>query len=330
MPRGGWGASAAPQRGTAPAHPGSQWTPIASSPLNVARASHGGAKINNSIFVLGGWPDRLFSRAITEVERLDKIGDPWQLLPPLKTGRGNLAAAALDGRLYAMGGYDQAGNPLASVEAFEPAQDTAWSRVADLPEARGACAAAATRDRIYLTGGDDDTAAPSLNTLVAYDPGTNQWQARAAMPTRRSHLRLAYLDPYIYAIGGIGTGPNDAPLNTVERYDPRNNTWTPAAPMKTRRVNAGVAVVGKQIVVVGGGDGQDFNSLRPVQTSEIYDPAANAWTPFGPLLDPGRGGVTSAAVPGNRVLAIGGVFWTDQGFVMVKEVDRSPNVHHHN
>jgi len=89
-------------------------------------------------------------------------------------------------------------------------------------------------------------------------------------------------------------------------------------------------VVGKQIVVVGGGDRQDFNSLRPVQTSEIYDPAANAWTDFKPLLDPGRGGMTSAAAPGNRVLAIGGVFWTDQGFVMVKEVDRSPNVHHNN
>ena len=107
-------------QGTAPAHPGSQWTPVASSSLNVARASHAGAEINNSIFVLGGWPDRQFTRALTEVERLDKIGAPWQLLPPLNAGRGNPAAAALDGRLYAIGGYDQAGNALTSVEAIEP------------------------------------------------------------------------------------------------------------------------------------------------------------------------------------------------------------------
>src|SRR5215472_197739 len=101
MPRGGWGASAADQQENAPEHPGSQRTPIASSLLNVARPSHGGVVIENSIFVLGGWPDRLFSRAITEVERLDRIGGPWQLGPLLQIGRGNLGAAALGSYLYA-------------------------------------------------------------------------------------------------------------------------------------------------------------------------------------------------------------------------------------
>jgi N-acetylneuraminic acid mutarotase len=329
MPRGGWGASAAHQQGTAPAHPGSQWTPIASSALNVARASHAGAEINNSIFVLGGSPDRQMTRALTEVERLDKIGDPWQLLPSLNTGRGNPAAAALDGRLYAIGGYDQAGNALTSVEAIEPGQDTAWLPVADLSEPRGACAAAATQDRIYVTGGDDGTGAPSLNSLVVYDPGTDQWQTRASMITRRSNLKMVYLDPYIYAIGGFGTGPNDAPLNTVERYDPGSDTWTIVASMNTGRINVGTAIVGNQIVVVGGA-GQVSGHRQPLQTSEIYDPAADAWTNLDPLLDPGRGGVTSAAVQGNRVLAIGGALSTAQGLVMTQEVDRSPNVHHHN
>lgn len=329
MPRGGWGASTAHQQGTAPAHPGSQWTPIASSSLNVARASHAGAEINNSIFVLGGWPDGQFTPALTEVERLDKIGDPWRLLPSLEIGRGNLAAAALDGRLYAIGGYDQAGNALTSVEAIEPGEDTAWSAVADLPEPRGACAAAATQDRIYVTGGDDDTGAPSLNSLVVYDPGTNQWQARACMITRRSNLKMVYLHPYIYAIGGIGTGPNDPPLNTVERYDPRNNTWATVASMNTGRVTVGTAVVGNQIVVVGGAGGP-VGHRQPLQTSEVYDPAADTWTNLDASLDPGRVGVTSAAVQGNRVLAIGGFFLTPQGLVATKEVDRSPNVHHHN
>ena len=329
MARGGGGASAAPQQGTAPPHPGSQWAPVASSSLNVARAAHAGAEINNSIFVLGGWPDRQFTRALTEVERLDRIGDPWQLLPPLNTGRGNPAAAALNGRLYAIGGYSPQ-DALASVEAIEPGTDPAWSPVADLPAPRGACAAAATPDRIYVTGGDDGTGAPSLNSLVVYDPGTNQWQTRAPMITRRSNLQMVYLDPYIYTIGGIGTGPNDPPLKTVERYDPRNDTWTTVASMNTGRINVGTAVVGHQIVVVGGGGGPDFGHLQLLQTSEIYDPAADTWTMFDALLDPGRGSVTSAAVQGNRVLAIGGIFSTAQGFVATKEVDRSPNVHHRN
>lgn len=325
MPRG-WGAPAAHQQ----AHPGRQWAPVAASSLTVARATHAGAEINNSIFVLGGWNDPQFTRALTEVERLDRIGGPWQLLPPLNTGRGHPAAAALGGRLYAIGGYSPQ-DALASVEAFNPGEDPAWSPVAGLPEPRGACAAAAAQDRIYVTGGDDDTGAPSLNSLVVYDPGTDQWQPKAPMLTRRSNLKMVYLDPYIYAIGGVGTGPNDPILNTVERYDPRNNTWTTVASMNTGRINVGTAVVGNQIVVVGGGGGQDLGHLQLLQTSEIYDPAADTWTTLGPLLDPARGGVTSAAVPGNRVLAIGGARWTAEGgFVAAKEVDRSPNVHHHN
>jgi N-acetylneuraminic acid mutarotase len=254
------------------------------------------------------------------------------VLPSLKTGRGHPAVAALAGRLYAIGGYPAGPGALTSVEVFEPGQDTAWSPVADLPDrkGRGAGAAAATQDRIYVTGGDVGTRARSLNSLVAYDPQQNQWQTRAPMPTPRSNLKMVYLDPFIYAIGGIGTGQHDPPLHTVERYDPRNDTWATMAPMSTGRFNTGIAVVGNQILVVGGGGGADFSHAQPLQTSEIYSPDAGAgtWTMFAPLLIPGRSGLTSAAVPGtnpgtNIVLAIGGVFSTAQGFVMTKEVDRA-------
>ena len=102
------------------------------------------------------------------------------------------------------------------------------------------------------------------------DEGSNDHQAVKS--------EMVYLDPYVYAIGGIGTGPNDPPLNTVERYDPGNDTWTIVASMNTGRVNVGTAVVGNQIVVVRGGGGPDFAHLQPLQTSEIYDPATDAWT----------------------------------------------------
>jgi N-acetylneuraminic acid mutarotase len=252
----------------------------------------------------------------------------WQLLPKLQYGRGNPAAAALNGRLYAIGGYPTEAGALTSVEVIEPGRDQAWSRVADLPDprGRGSGAAAATRDRIYVTGGDDGTAtAVPLDSLVVYDPRANQWQYRTRMLTARSNLKLIYLDPYIYAIGGIATA---AALNTVERYDPRSDTWTTVAPMKSARVNPAPAVVGRQIVVVGGSDGPNFAGLQPLRTSEVYSPDTDSWTMLEPLLDPGRSGMTSAAVQGHRVLAIGGVFLTDQGFVVTQRVDRSPRIQH--
>jgi hypothetical protein len=67
MPRRRWYALAAHVLRIAPARPGSQWQPIAA--LNVARAAHGGAEIERAVFVLGGWPDTQFSRALAEVER---------------------------------------------------------------------------------------------------------------------------------------------------------------------------------------------------------------------------------------------------------------------
>ena len=336
MPRGAWGASAAPQgnvRRAAPAHPGSQWT--TSDPLNQARAAHGGAECGGAIFVLGGWPDFTFITALTDVERLDKVGDPWKKGPPLNEGRGNPAAAALNDRLYAIGGYPAGPGALTSVEVLDCGKGTAWSYVRPLPDpkGRGSGAAAAAGDRIYVTGGDDGTADPSRGTLLIYDPKTDQYDTGAPMPTPRSNLKLVHLNGSIYAIGGVANGsppgsqaPTGPALPTVERYDPVHDQWTAVASMITPRLNVATAVVGDQIVVIGGADGPDFNHLHPLETIEVYSPANDKWTKFDPPLNQARGAMTSARVQGNAVLAIGGAFSTGQSFAMTQEVDLGPKV----
>jgi Kelch motif len=331
MPRGIWGASAAPRsnvRSAAPARPSGQWT--ISAPLNQPRAAHGGAECGGAIFVLGGWPDLTFTTALTDVERLDKVGGPWQDGPPLNEGRGNPAAAALNDHLYAIGGYPaQAGIALSSVEVLDCGKGTAWSSVRPLPDpkGRGSGAAAAAGNRIYATGGDDGTTAPSLGTLLIYDPKTDQWDTGAPMPTPRSNLKLVHLNGHIYAIGGIANGkPTGPALPTVERYDPAQDQWAAVAPMNTPRVNPATAVAGDQIVVIGGADGPDFDHLHPLETVEVYSPANDKWTQFDPPLNQARSGMTSATVQGTALLAIGGVFLTGQGFVVTREVDLGPKV----
>jgi kelch-like protein 1/4/5 len=330
MPRGRRGASAAPRsnvRRAAPAHPGSQWT--TSAPLNQARVTHGGAECSGAIFVLGGWPDLTFTTALTDVERLDKIGDPWTKGPPLNEGRGNPAAAALNDRLYAIGGYPAGPGALTSVEVLDCGKGTAWSSVRPLPDpqGRGSGAAAAAGDRIYVTGGDDGTTDPSLNSLLIYDPKTDQWGTGAPMPTPRSNLKLVHLDGSIYAIGGIANGnPTGPALPTVERYDPAHGQWAPVASMITPRVNPATTVVGDKIVVIGGADGPDFDHLHPLRTIEVYSRAKGRWTQFDPPLNQARSGMTSARVQGDAVIAIGGVFLTGQGFVVTQEVDLGPKV----
>jgi N-acetylneuraminic acid mutarotase len=335
MPRGGRGASAAPRnsvRSAAPAHRGSQRT--TSNPLNQPHVTHGGAECSGAIFVLGGWPDLTFTTALTDVERLDKVGGPWKKGPPLNEGRGNPAAAALNDRLYAIGGYPAGPGALTSVEVLDCGTGPAWSfvRPPPDPEGRGSGAAAAAGNHIYLAGGDDGTTAPSLNSLLIYDPRANQWDTGHPMPTRRSNLKLVHLNGSLYAIGGIANGnPTGPALPTVERYDlaqghPAHGRWTAVAPMNTPRVNPATAVVGDQIVVIGGADGRDFDHLHPLATVEVYSPANDKWTTFDPPLNQARSGMTSATVQGTAVLAIGGVFLTGQGFVVTREVDLGPKV----
>ena len=85
MPRGVWGASAAHQQENPPEHPGSERTPIASSLLNVACASHGGVVIKNSIFILD---------ALTSAESIEPAKNTvWSPVAELSGRHGACAAS---------------------------------------------------------------------------------------------------------------------------------------------------------------------------------------------------------------------------------------------
>ena len=68
----------------------------------------------------------------------------------MPTARRALAAVAVGGTIYAIGGYD--GAELTANEAYDPVSDT-WSAKAPMPSARGGLAAAAVGGTIYAIGG---------------------------------------------------------------------------------------------------------------------------------------------------------------------------------
>jgi hypothetical protein len=73
----------------------------------------------------------------------------WVTLAPMLAGQDSVAAAARDGRIFAIGGYPD----FSTVEAYDPASDR-WSRVEGLPSPRQGLAAVTGADgRIYVIGG---------------------------------------------------------------------------------------------------------------------------------------------------------------------------------
>ena len=259
----------------------------------------------------------------------------WEPLAPLNEPRQELAAAELDGRVYAVGGlggrsnaneiYDIATDawtfgadlPVTTDHSwavsfgtrvyvgggssnraffYEPASD-AWTEVASSAFVHGGTPVAAVMDgRIFVAGGAGGGMAG--NELEAYDPATDRWSTLAPMSCARNHMGGGAIAGTLYVAGG-----RPGNQSCVEAYDPAANTWTPRASMPTARSGVAGAVVGSCLYIFGGeGNPADPNGI--FHEVEAYHPATDSWVELPPMRT-GRHGIY-AAVRGNVVYLPGG------------------------
>ena len=125
--------------------------------------------------------------------------------PDLPTPRTQVAAGAIDGKLYVAGGgtyYIVDGTQRTRhhyvLEIYDPATES-WSAGADMLTARSGACAAVVEGKLYVIGG---TSGPLLDLVEVYDPATNTWTSVAPMPTARAAAAAVVLDGKIYVIGG--------------------------------------------------------------------------------------------------------------------------------
>lgn len=259
----------------------------------------------------------------------------WVLLAPMNEPRQELAAAQLDGKIYAVAGlagrddaneiYDPAtdewslgadlpiginhawavaldgrlfvgGGTTNRVFRYEPAAD-AWTEVAASAFVHGGTPAAAVIDgRIYVAGG---TGGSMLgNELEVYDPEADEWSTLAPMECARNHTAGGVLDGKLYVAGG-----RPGNQSCLEVYDPATDTWTRKAAMPTGRSGVAGAVVGDCFYVFGGeGNAADPNGI--FHQVEAYQPSTDLWFALPPM-QTGRHGIY-AAVLGNTIHLPGG------------------------
>ena len=127
------------------------WSPIRDSS---ARAYHATAVIDGLLYTIGGDVSSSYSSSYSSSsERYDPAQNAWSPIASMGTTRNNLAAAVIDGLLYAIGGYDGSSR-LSSGERFDPAAN-AWSPIASMGTARAYHAAAVIDGLMYAIGGED-------------------------------------------------------------------------------------------------------------------------------------------------------------------------------
>lgn len=228
---------------------------------------------------------------------------PWTTKAPPTIAREYAGVAALNGRLYVVGGQrtDQGmipGPATAIVQVYDPQTNT-WTDAPPMPTARMGVAVVAAGGKLYAIGGSTDGFSNSTGAVEEFDALTQIWTPRATMPTARHFAAAALVNGRIVVAGGR-TQATDR-LATVESYDPVSNTWATGAPMPTARRELAGAELGGRLLAVGG-----YADLMSqwVSTVEAYDPGANTWSPRASMVTPRSH--LALTVANGRVIAAGG------------------------
>jgi N-acetylneuraminic acid mutarotase len=222
----------------------------------------------------------------------------------MPTARTELAAAAIGGKLYAVGGRNGNFTALNTLEVYDPATN-AWTAKAGMPTARYALAAAAINGKLYVVGGINSSSTV-VKTLEVYDPATNAWTTKAELAgPPRFWLAAAAIGGKLYAVGGRNdVGVIGTPLQSaLMEYDPATNAWTEKAGRPGQfwaRAGLAAAEIDGKLYAVGGKDGS--NTIGG--TLEVYDPPSNAWT-IGRAMPTRRWLLAGGAING-KLHAVGG------------------------
>lgn len=191
------------------------WTRLPDLPSE--RAGHALVELGGVLHVVGG-----IGRSSQGVWRFDVAEGRW-IAPaaPLPTVREHLAAVALDGRIWAIGGrWADRGN-LGTVEVYDPDAD-AWTTSPDLPTPRSGLTAAVACGSIHVAGGEALDGGRTFPEHEVFDPAEGAWVGAAPLAPARHGLASAVVDDRWYAIGGAtlaGSGTYGSLVDRVDAWD---------------------------------------------------------------------------------------------------------------
>ncbi|HEV3263088.1 MAG TPA: kelch repeat-containing protein, partial [Gemmataceae bacterium] len=198
-------------------------------PLDFARSSPGVGTLPNGLFVVFGGTENGFAMAgVTQydpntVTVPDGVTNQTRSLRSMNNPRTLLGWATDTSNLsYAIGGVDNNGTPLASVETYNPTSNS-WTYVAALPQALYSESAVSDGAGHIYTFGGVGANGTIINNVYRYTIATNTWDQVAPLQVgARDSAAVLASNGLIYIIGGTTTAGATA---TVESYNISTNTW---------------------------------------------------------------------------------------------------------
>lgn len=239
-----------------------------------------------------------FDSAVRQAERLTTLAgapclDPapaaspslaWrELATTPQPAQSELGVTALDGKLYALGGF---GAPR-GFRRYDPVANS-WTTLPDLPAGRDHLAAFALDGGVYFSGGAPLGQGQQDVAAFRFDIAAARWEPVPELSFNfGSHA--AVLNGYAY----VGNAPG-----SLQQFDPRGRfVRTIAAPDFTQRDHSQVVAFMDEIWMIAGRSPE-------TRSVAIYDPVSERWR-AGPAIRHARGGFAAAAV-GRHIVITGG------------------------
>jgi hypothetical protein len=249
-----------------------------------------------------------FTQNVEADSSASSIEYSWFFREPMQYARGSLGVAAVEGKIYAIGGssagssptgqpYEMINSPVGITEEYDPLTDT-WVMKASMPTARTLFAIAPYEDKIYCMGGfgGSTTSLKITGVNEVFDPSSNTWQTRASMPHADEGMRANTVNGKIYVIGGWFS-------NATRVYDPVTDIWTDKTPMPVRASCYGSVALDNKIYIFSG-SGHDTNVDALTQ---IYDTVSDTWsfgTPLPTQVDYAGAAMIAGNAPENRRVCV--------------------------
>lgn len=249
----------------------------------------------------------------------DPVVDVWREGPRLPEPRHHPMMAALDGDLWAIGGYGRgSGDWTNRTEVWRLGPgDAGWRPGPSLPTPQAETVGLTYDGRVHLITGRSPRDGANGQWRDQVDVATHlvldgeRWETARPCPMARNSAAGAVLDGALWVAGGRVVGGDGT--GRLDRYDPVADRWDtlapiPPSPVTGRQVGGGLALAALDGRLAAFG-GEWFDRAAPggggvFAETWLYDPAADVWRAGPPMPTPRHG--LAAATVGGVVYAIAG------------------------
>ncbi len=274
---------------------GQQWETI--SELPEPRAGAATVHLDGHVYVIGGRSHR--ERATSTVYRYNPTTNEWSgadNVSHLDEPRTNAAAVVLGRKIFVIGGRNESGEVLQSVEVYDPDLNE-WRDFPDTKRQREGAAAIILGDRLLLIGGSDQ-GERALETVELFDVANDRWEEinEWRLDRPRVSSAAAVLNGSVYIFGGFNTF---GPVGQVQQYNSFSGSVA-STDMPLARGALAATVVGRSIYVIGG-----RSKDRVLDVTQIFTPDSQTWADAAALNTPRFS--FSAATVGRTIYVFGGL-----------------------